>query len=827
MTANETVKVLRVVVVSPSDVKPERECVSKVLEEINRLIARPLGLRLEPWKWETDSYPAFHPEGPQGLIDDLMTIESSSVVIGLFWKRFGTPVPDAGSGTEHELRRAIAARRKNGKPEIMIYFCKRAYTPETAAELDQWKAVITFRESIANEQGLYWTFDATQEFESLLLNHLGIFLQHRFKEPSHAHPTARSAQFAPPIFSLQTPREDSVTEIERLSRLHPIVAIEGLPGSGKSFLASQFAQYGVANSLYDSIYWYSPSKGETLDETLLQLGSEFPSSGLSAAAKATDLIGQLRRRKSLLVIDDFHLVDQASYAQLIESAAKFGTPAALLLTSQTYVDARRGWTFIGRIEVGGFSTTQLDIFLRGRGVPLDKKVLDLLCRRTDGLPLAISLFATLVTDFNRQPMDLLQSEIETTDRLRGWFDEVSNNITAAQRELLAALGVHELPFDFDLVRHACHQLAIENFNGAFEGLQRKYLIQRHGPFRWRVHQLITHFSNENLSPQTRRDLLVSFARHSLKGISRERTQVLSEVELGSAARAIRFFQRARHYKQSENLLKKIAPSVKIHGLYDLYITAAEVELRENRHRNSWLDYHAAHCYMITGRLQRSFEIVELLVFNDERSDPSKRISIVRLYAELLAAVGRHDVALHKLREAWRVVSAPAVHETAAAQARNAEASILIELGKYEEALAIGKELLLKAGRRRRGAAVAYMIIGISEARRGDSDQGLRHLRQALDDFRSCADVRGQAWALGKVAAVLVDVGELQPASDALLEAMEINYRIGTCSAQYREFLGRMKRENISSDCKIRISSELARVENILSMQPTAVVGRLQ
>jgi hypothetical protein len=45
-------------------------------------------------------------EGPQGLIDERMKIDEADVVIGIFWKRFGTPTSNAASGTEHELRRA-------------------------------------------------------------------------------------------------------------------------------------------------------------------------------------------------------------------------------------------------------------------------------------------------------------------------------------------------------------------------------------------------------------------------------------------------------------------------------------------------------------------------------------------------------------------------------------------------------------------------------------------------------------------------------------------------------------------------------------------------
>ena len=53
-----------------------------VLEELNNGIARDRGLRLELARWETDAYPGFHPEGPQGLIDAILRIEDGDVLKG-------------------------------------------------------------------------------------------------------------------------------------------------------------------------------------------------------------------------------------------------------------------------------------------------------------------------------------------------------------------------------------------------------------------------------------------------------------------------------------------------------------------------------------------------------------------------------------------------------------------------------------------------------------------------------------------------------------------------------------------------------------------------
>src|SRR5450755_4674807 len=101
------VEIVWFVVVSPGDVMAERDAVELVVDELNRRVAPAQGCRLSLWRWETDARPGLHLEGPQGLIDERMQIADSDVVIGIFWKRFGTPTGDAQSGTEHELRKSL------------------------------------------------------------------------------------------------------------------------------------------------------------------------------------------------------------------------------------------------------------------------------------------------------------------------------------------------------------------------------------------------------------------------------------------------------------------------------------------------------------------------------------------------------------------------------------------------------------------------------------------------------------------------------------------------------------------------------------------------
>lgn len=171
-------RVVKIIVVSPGDVRPERIALDKVVDNLNTLLAPFLGLQLETFRWETDSYPGFHVDGPQGLIDELMHIEKSDIVVGMFWKRFGTSTKDGTTGTEHELNNAYKAWKKSGgkRPQIMLYFKNKKFKPSNQKEETQQKKVLKFKKTFHQDEGLSWDFKTLEEFKGLFRDHLTRFL---------------------------------------------------------------------------------------------------------------------------------------------------------------------------------------------------------------------------------------------------------------------------------------------------------------------------------------------------------------------------------------------------------------------------------------------------------------------------------------------------------------------------------------------------------------------------------------------------------------------------------------------------------------------------
>ena len=168
-------RTLRVVVASPGDVQKERDLLPGVFEELNGGVAYMCGVRLELHRWETDAYPGFHAEGPQGLIDRILKIDDSDVVIGIFWKRLGTPTPSGETGTEHELNLALQAWKNNKRPEVMVYFDQKAYSLKSKEETDQWGRVLEFHKAVPKE-GLSWPYRGPRQFETFVRNHLTNFI---------------------------------------------------------------------------------------------------------------------------------------------------------------------------------------------------------------------------------------------------------------------------------------------------------------------------------------------------------------------------------------------------------------------------------------------------------------------------------------------------------------------------------------------------------------------------------------------------------------------------------------------------------------------------
>jgi hypothetical protein len=315
--AGEQIKVVRVVMVSPGDVAKERVVAQAVVDELNRGVAADRGCRLSLWRWETDARSGMHVEGPQGLIDELMEIQDADVVVGVFWRRFGTPTGEEDSGTEHELRRAWAAWQQHGRPDVMAYFCTRPYSPRASDELVQWQRVLEFRDAMP-EQQLWWPYESVGRFETLLREHLTRFVLTRIAAPAPgvSSRTARSwVRFnLPAVATSFTGREEELDALDDAlgvaDRAVITQTITGLGGVGKSQLAARYVQQRADG--YDVVAWVRAEDGGIADLAALagKLGASVE--GLSPSERAQLALELLSdgTQRWLLVLDNVESPEQ-------------------------------------------------------------------------------------------------------------------------------------------------------------------------------------------------------------------------------------------------------------------------------------------------------------------------------------------------------------------------------------------------------------------------------------------------------------------------------------------------------------------------------------
>lgn len=164
MPRSETV--ISVFVASPSDVTEERTALESVINELNKIWSKNLGLRLDLIKWETDVHPDFG-RSPQDVINSQINDEYD-IFIAIFWGRIGSPTKEFESGTLEEFDRAYKKYKRNKSSiNIMVYFKDQPIAP-SKIDMVQMAKIQELRSTLGDKGGLCGTFENIKDFESLL-----------------------------------------------------------------------------------------------------------------------------------------------------------------------------------------------------------------------------------------------------------------------------------------------------------------------------------------------------------------------------------------------------------------------------------------------------------------------------------------------------------------------------------------------------------------------------------------------------------------------------------------------------------------------------------
>ena len=332
-------------------------------------------------------------------------LAQSQIFVAVYWQSYGWVAPgERVSGLEDEYRLSAGLPR-------LIYVKSPAddRDPRLAQMLDQ----------IRQEGGVsYQSFSEPAELQQLVENDLAVLLTERFTVASPPSGTVaadeqsvRDALPVPPTRLVG--REEEVAAVEALVRRDGVrlVTLTGPGGSGKSRLALEAAGR-LRPGFADGVRFIDLTAAPSAD---LVPGTIAAGLGLntSGARIRTDLVSYLRSRRMLLVLDNFEQVTGAAplLAQLLAAAPD----AVLLVTSRSVLRLSGEHEFpvlplaappAGAAPDAGLHGRYPSVRLfveRAQAVAPEFRLTGQnagtvaeICRRLDGLPLAIELAAARV-----------------------------------------------------------------------------------------------------------------------------------------------------------------------------------------------------------------------------------------------------------------------------------------------------------------------------------------------------------------------------------------------------------------------------------------------
>lgn len=189
------VKLYRILLASPGDVADERAIAREEIYRWNSLHAVDTKTVLLPVGWETDATPDLQARG-QAIINRQL-VDTSDLLIGIFWTRLGTPTPEAESGTVEEIERFVSEGKR-----CIIYFSDKAVQP-SSIDQQQYESLKKYRKEL-NPRGLTGFFNDANEFREKVFRHITAAIQELARVERERLAAEQEARITEQAIGLQT-----------------------------------------------------------------------------------------------------------------------------------------------------------------------------------------------------------------------------------------------------------------------------------------------------------------------------------------------------------------------------------------------------------------------------------------------------------------------------------------------------------------------------------------------------------------------------------------------------------------------------------------------
>jgi tetratricopeptide (TPR) repeat protein len=581
-------------------------------------------------------------------------------------------------------------------------------------------------------------------------------------------------------------RDDYLAQLRAvlLSTDPRVVALVGMPGVGKSFLADHFAQ------LHRDHF-----RGGAL-RVVLELGDQ----------RSTDqLLGSLAGRLELQSIE--HVADELRVRSILvhvenadepTSAAAArglvqGLPRCSVIVTGRWQELGRkaGWELI-RVEPLDVEDA-LALLEREDCVPRDdaeRMGYERLWRTVGGLPLALSLASGWLrcgwttddvldrlerdlgldpTELPSDPAERARAVLETSITLS--WEALGKLVGNQRRSALARLGHGPSAGVGVSLGMAVTGLERLDFLDAVGSASMLSLVQSMAGARptWSLHPVVAKFVRSHADASAVLDAMTQWFVDRLPKVERDgsgerdrRSQEVADEQdaLVEWLRRLPTDELARAERAGRNYALHVGPYVAwMEACERLVRATSNDQVRSNGlHTLSRLALHA-------GAMERAMEAAKAMGNLDQRrGNKGQAARAAGAVADILEAQGDLDEALRIRRETEMPVYERIGDMSSWAVTMAKVANILESRGDLDEALRIRREEVLpvfeRRGEVREVAVTMGQIANLLEAR-GDLDEALRIFREEqLPVFERLGDVRSQATTMGQIAGILQARGDL-------------------------------------------------------------------
>jgi predicted ATPase/DNA-binding XRE family transcriptional regulator len=614
-------------------------------------------------------------------------------------------------------------------------------------------------------------------------------------------------------------RAREIAGVKRLLNKNRLVTMIGPGGVGKTRLADKIGEHVLEE--YPQGVWMAELASQTNPDLVPQtVAAVFDMTFQSRIPYQELLVNFLRSRKTLLILDNCEHLSQAC-AQLVEMLLKNCPDLKILATSREALKVMGEAVYrlpsLGIPEEPGtlekyreFESIQLfeeraqlalsDFSLTLENIPAVVQV----CRRLDGIPLAIELAAARVDIFSieqiaaklEESFDLLTKGSRTAlprlQTMRGSIEWSWDLLPEAERTVLRRLAVFVGGWTLDAAEAVCSGNGIEPAQviGLMTQLAEKSLVSVHQVAgmerRFNLHEMICQFSAE-------------------------------QMDMGEADHT-----RAQHLRYFLRFSELAEPA--LHGPQQLaWLHRLNDELDNLRAALSWASRTDIEAGLsIIGRLYRELDLregyrwaSEFIGLPDSSKFPLARANALRAQADILWKFQQFD--------ASRLAADESLELSRLCVDREGEFDSLMIIGgivQLQEGMERNVECIEQALALARSIndtwrqARALSALGWDQR---DKERSRKYREEAIPLFRQAGDLRSLAFMLSIFGDTLLANGETQAAQPLLDEALELNRRMNSKAGMEFILVARSRQALLEGDhakARLHLQEWLALAEEL-------------